>query len=363
VNLTPEQIRGVELAAEAFRTGRDFALGGYAGTGKTTLMKSLVEQFPSTAVVAYTGKAVEVLRSKGLPDAQTIHSLIYSYDQASDEFILKKKSEVDVAGFFIDEASMVGGDIYRDLKSFDKPIIAIGDPGQLPPVSPSDLNLVETPDYCLEQIHRQAEGSGILDLAHHIRHGGGYADAPQAGDAATRPKRDLGGRGSSWLHFDVLLCGMNATRHRFNRLARQHRSIQGQLKPGEPLICLQNNKQKGWFNGAMGTVLEVGEVRSITKGEYKNEITQVNFQWADGRVETLPVLTSSLGCRPPDWRVSRNLKCCVMDYGYAITCHKSQGSEWDRVAIIREEAPALWDQKRWDYTAITRAAKEVRIFV
>ena len=82
----------------------------------------------------------------------------------------------------------------------------------------------------------------------------------------------------------------------------------------------------------------------------------------DGRKVELPLLKSQFGNKPIDARGLNNSQNIVLaDYGYAITVHKSQGSEWDKVLVVDEQCQ-MWEAKRWRYTAITRAASELKYY-
>ena len=152
-------------------------LGGYAGTGKTFCVSYLHRKLDNYAVCAFTGKASNVLRKRGIGVAQTIHKTIYAPmldergkiildDYGRPIFDLKKHLEYD--GLIVDEASMVNDVIYEDLLSFGVPLIFVGDHGQLEPVG-CDVNLMKSPDYRLEEIHRNA--GEIAWFADHIRQG------------------------------------------------------------------------------------------------------------------------------------------------------------------------------------------------
>ena len=153
MNLTAEQQNAVTLAVDAIKNGSLFRIGGYAGTGKTTIAKFIVESVPKAMVCAFTGKAANRLAEKGLPMAQTLHRTIYNYDPYSKTFSLKDQSEVYGDYFLIDEGSMISMPLWRDVQSFGKPIIVLGDPGQLEPIG-DDPNLMENPDVVLEQIEQ-----------------------------------------------------------------------------------------------------------------------------------------------------------------------------------------------------------------
>ena len=174
-----------------------FRLFGYAGTGKTTLARHFAEQVDGDVqFAAFTGKAAQVLRSKGASNAKTIHSLIYrprGEEAVEDEetgktsmapmFSLNRQSPVAKASLVIvDECSMVDEELGRDLMSFGTPILVLGDPGQLPPISGGGFFTEHEPDYLLTDIHRQARDNPIIDLAMRVREGidFGYGDWGEA---------------------------------------------------------------------------------------------------------------------------------------------------------------------------------------
>jgi exodeoxyribonuclease-5 len=189
VTLSDEQANAVEWLCSFPRPVQ--TLGGYAGTGKTTVIRTLTDHLPSFAVCAYTGKAANVLRRKGVAGASTIHILIFSprEEEWRDErgrihvkmvFDLKEPSEVDATGFIVDEASMVNRELHDALLTFDRPIIYVGDHGQLPPVGGADFNLMSNPDVTLEEVHRNA--GEIARFAEFIRKGHSAGDWQQQPD-------------------------------------------------------------------------------------------------------------------------------------------------------------------------------------
>ena len=145
-------------------------LSGYAGCGKTTVIKHLHSFLPYFAVCAYTGKATNVLRKKGIESATTIHNLIYKpHEDSNGDVYFTLANDIACEGVIIDEASMVGKEIFQDLRSFNKPLIFVGDHGQLEPISEKSFNLMEYPDYKLETIHRNA--GEIAHFSNYIRNG------------------------------------------------------------------------------------------------------------------------------------------------------------------------------------------------
>lgn len=178
LDLSADQSRALEQLLTWVKkpTSRSITLGGYAGTGKTTLIsvlrRELATLYPEhvVAFAAFTGKASQVLRMtleehKALlpqDSCTTIHKLLYtpSIDKEGRLLSWKKTATLEANLLIIDEASMITDGLWMDLCSFGIPIIAIGDHGQLPPIG-SNFNLLQKPDITLEQIHRQAEGNPI----------------------------------------------------------------------------------------------------------------------------------------------------------------------------------------------------------
>jgi exodeoxyribonuclease-5 len=157
-----------------------FRLFGYAGTGKTTLARHIAESVGGNVVyAAFTGKAAHVMRGKGCTDAGTIHSLIYRMrgeDETGPSFTLNRESTAAKAAIIIiDECSMVDEEIGRDLLTFGKPVLVLGDPAQLPPVAGGGFFTAAEPDVMLTEVHRQAADDPIIRLSMTVREGGTLA--------------------------------------------------------------------------------------------------------------------------------------------------------------------------------------------
>lgn len=321
-------------------------VGGYAGTGKTTLIAHLIGGWEDVAVVALCGKAAHVLRQKGV-EAQTVHSLIYlPFENAEGKICYRKRDYLkDVSTIIVDEASMIDHLLHQDLLSFGIPILWVGDHGQLEPVG-GQTNLMANPTLRLEHIHRQAADNPILRLAHAFREG-------RATPFWEDPKGRLTLTDSSYFDKFVcperqIICGYNKTRHRVNKKVREQLNRTDLVEPGEKLICLRNSKRHGVFNGQQFTVVGIlGETRRIIEVEVETD---------DYQSMTLPLLKKQFGVE-----VLKDYKpkdVVLADYGYCITAHKSQGSEYSSVLAIEELAPA-WNPKRWRYTVATRAKEQL----
>jgi exodeoxyribonuclease-5 len=383
-----------------------FKLFGYAGTGKTTMAKELASGVEGPVFFgAYTGKAASVLRAKGCPGASTIHSMIYrsreksrlalklleqelvearqlatheGRDEATCPIVCKLAAEVeqerqrasgpvfdlnpdspirDAALVVIDECSMVDGEMGEDLLSFGTPVLVLGDPAQLPPVMGGGFFTEDkNPDVMLTDIQRQARDNPIIAMAARVREGG---ELP-IGKAGTSRVLERGYRldPQEVLAMDQLLVGKNTTRHGFNRRMRQLHERGGEFPvEGDKLVCLRNNHELGLLNGAQWTTVssfndEDGpdvtlEIRPIDATDANEEPKVVNAHKAPFRGEKVDVWTRK--------------DAEEFDFGYAMTCHKAQGSQWDNVLIVDESWVFRQDRNRWLYTAITRAASSVTV--
>jgi exodeoxyribonuclease-5 len=346
INLTREQRLVTNRILK--RLGRDqvVSLGGYAGTGKTTVVCYLKEQLPGFAVCAYTGKAAHGLRLKGV-DAGTIHGRIYNPSPQPGGgvmFVRKQPFEVGCEGFLVDEASMVSKVAYEDLLRFNMPIIAVGDHGQLEAIG-DDANLMAEPMYRLETIHRNA--GVIACFAEHLRKG--------------KPPRSFQGDGKvrlvdancvtdrMLLRADQIICAFNRTRCAANQHIRRLLGHKGLVEKGDRIVCLRNNRNAGLFNGQQGTVTKV----------HKGRVPRLDFV-ADGGAlyDGVPYDPRCFGREKPDFDYNPDAPH-PFDYAYAVTAHKAQGSEWDRVLVMEPPACGWWDHKRWAYTAASRAKRRL----
>ena len=394
---TDDQSRAYEQCLDWIRKGgrganAQFYISGYAGTGKTSLARYIAREVRGRVLFgAFTGKAASVLRRKGCPNASTIHSLIYRpkgsslgerighletlIEQGDDDatkmeawrkeleelqsrdtanFELQQDPEIkDAALVVIDESSMIDSKIGNDLVSFGRPVLWLGDPGQLPPVNGTPF-LKREPDAMLDQIHRQAEGSAIIKLAHDIRRGE-RAKYGSFGDVDILRKADF-----DWDlvdDADQVICGKNITRHSIIRRIRKKRGIEN-LYPlkDEKLICVSNNHEEGLLNGVTCTAASDSEVYKKTIDiviDYeglKRDLTidPGHFEESYGKRKSYP-------------------KRDTVDhfaFGYCITGHKSQGSQWDHVVICDDRMKVADPEfrQKWLYTCVTRAAKKLTIY-
>lgn len=382
---------------EAWVTGKTpkvFKLYGCAGTGKTTLAKHLAKLVGRRVYfTAFTGKAAEVLQRAGCPNARTIHSLIYipkekgkkrltalelemtklpndappelvedlqrrieeereNLDRPS--FKLNSESEMRFASLVVvDECSMVDGQMGEDLLSFGVPILALGDPGQLPPVGGRSFFAANTADHTLTEIHRQAKGSPILKLATMARLGekipyGDYGDGCRVVEKITPQEA---------VEADQIICGRNSKRRAINMRVRKLLGYEDELPVAQDkLICLRNNHDEGLLNGGQW-IVESSEL--LTGDSSTLDLHQLGFP--ENKIFTTSHNHYFQGKTSKDISPWLRADSNEFDYGYAVTCHKAQGSQWDNVIIFDESFCFRDDRHKWLYTAITRAAKTVTL--
>lgn len=372
-----------------------FRLFGFAGTGKTTLAKHLAKTVKGQVLfAAYTGKAAHVMRRKGCEGASTIHQLLYKPIEDDEEKLAKVRKAIedskdpierltlkreldellkpkfgmqDRAGkraklIVIDECSMVNQVIGQDLLRLGIPILVLGDPAQLPPVEGGGYFTEQAPDVLLDQIHRQAEGSGILQLATHVRTnraawiaGGSYGEE----ESCVVSKSEFEQFGDP-LAFDQVLVGTHKTRRIWNNRIRTLLGRSGfEPVPGDKLVCLKNDHGNRLMNGELWTCRECVSVN--------NDKVTLTIESEDepGRIVTVDTVRHFFQGRDEELKL-RPVAGARFDFGYALTVHKGQGSQWDKVLLINEtgafrrpETPDMpW---RWLYTGVTRAAKQLMV--
>ena len=377
-----------------------FRLFGYAGTGKTTLARHVVDELHLDWVcyAAYTGKAAHVMRTRGgCEGAQTIHSLIYqplgsddtelvrlrsqldelnlNPDGASAEeldrqrtdilaaiaaearkpkqlaFQLKEDSELADADLLIlDEASMVNAEMAEDLLSFGVKILVLGDPAQLPPVSGAGYFTNARPSYLLTEVHRAALDSPITRIATSIRNSPVGDTSVGCSGADGNCGRFRGTR--NLLAYDQIICGTNRTRW---RLIARVRELSGQYgsKPvvGDRIIIRANSRDAAVFNGQQFTVLGCENDR-----EYHNPAERYVMQLMgdDGVERELRVWAEGFVNAAGERSVSLNGRKLTVAATFAqvITCHKSQGSEYARVLVVDESG--VFRAMKWKALSATR---------
>jgi exodeoxyribonuclease V len=407
-----------------------FRVFGYAGVGKTSITSYAIDELgldtmakgadgivngsDGVLYAAFTGKAALVMTRKGTP-ASTIHSLIYRVSEATPDEIERIKKELaeirgklptldpavrlfeesrlrsleirlddihkprfvfneqsivrDAALIVLDEVSMVGDDMARDLLAFGKPILVLGDPGQLPPIKGEGAFTKAAPDVMLTEIHRQAGESAIIRLATMARQGLPIPYGEHDAHVWKMPRSSV--MPEQMLRGGQVICGRNATRIQLNIAMKRAAGFDtvypsGEHRNGhiEKIICLKNRHDLGIVNGMF---LELSDVRD------ENEIGfSATIRTEDGDAVGA---TDSKAARyviykghfddhvqrdPERERRDHWVKKGLIEavWGYAITCHKAQGSAWPNVIVFDDGlGRTAEDRARWLYTAITRAER------
>lgn len=382
------------------------AVTGYAGTGKTTIIGEFVKlvrnYFPqhnkSVAFLTFTGKAATVLFKK-LQQCNayqtndycgTVHRLMYEPEVEFDTKInafkiigwkkrFQSKSEIPYNLFVIDEASMISDELLEDIRSYGIPIIAFGDPGQLPPVN-GNCSILDNANYHLHEIHRQAWHSPIIKLSQYVRD---YGCIPYQKDANFSYSDKI--FKVSWTYpgtqqyFNnnidfrdpnvITLCGFNSTRCQVNdMIRRRHRFNLPVPYAGERVICLSNNYESNIMNGQIATLVWL-----MNEGTAYRTTLDIDGQYYEsymstecfGKASYESIFTLNKMKKKKFGRAKQLgfNSFDYFDYGYATTVHKSQGSEWDKV-ILFEQRASSWDDSynaKWLYTAITRAKEKLLV--
>lgn len=420
ITLTQHQQEQLNSVKEALTAGNEAVLSGAAGTGKTTVLKKLQEQLSMPVIyLTPTGKAAVRVTEQSGSSCQTIHSALFSeVDELESEdggkvelrFSEPKPPEGCYRGTLvvIDEASMVGEDLARILREqvidiAQAKILWVGDHEQLPPVKSNWGADLQNPHGKLTEVHRQALGSPVLELATRIRQGSSES-FQNWGEKAVKIDRATVDGGVNWLlegGDKTLLTFLNNTRKVANLSYRNKKEYpMGDLVKGETLLVTMNNHNLGLMNGETVVIADIEENEKLTKA-LKTRVKLVTIERTH-RGRTYPV---SFYCFPqifdqdtkdkPDSKMVAEVRSRLYDaeqyeeirqdtgwdtheiyaareilrgkvlqctYGYCLTVHKSQGSQWKEVGYIaggffrkmKSSDPDYW--KRLYYTAVTRAS-------
>jgi exodeoxyribonuclease-5 len=394
-----------------------FYLGGLAGTGKSTLIGPIVDMLglnlEQIAIVAPTAMAAKVVRKKlaawGIPTGtSTIHKAIYqprltkpeviemdlarakmqlianpantfvenrvklletnlerAYDINDIKFRLNPDSTiVNVKLIIVDESSMVGTEIAEDLKSFDIPVLAIGDPGQLKPIGDTPGLCIGAPDGLLTEIHRQAQDNPIILYSHLVRAGKSMDYGDYGALKIIRARDD---------HYTCapdreaqIIVGMNRTRWEITSVLRRMRGIESSApQEGEPLIVRKNSREHpDLVNGTFLTStrnhadLEPGraQVMISTKDEDGRPYQLNSYQ---GLFEEHLHREKNFSTASKKDAFKARMKIHQLDFGWVMTCHAAQGSQWRSVIVHDESRVFKEDAANWMYTAATRAEDEL----
>lgn len=385
--LTKKQEQGLSLCIEKYLNNERYCvISGYAGAGKSTLVKVIVQNLPGidpeedVVYACFTGKAAQVLLKKGNKNVTTLHKLLYeSIPKPDGTFFRKPKTNIEYKIVVVDEVSMAPRNLMELLFKHDVFIIALGDPFQLPPVDKDqDNGLLNNPDIFLDEIMRQSLDSEIIQLSMKIRNHESI-DYFKGRDIIVMPKTDLNTGVLQWA--DQILVGTNATRVTINNQMRDLLGRGNKPENGDKVICLRNywdnfaTNDDPLVNGTIGYIDNVYESFNRIppwvgggpiKVLYADFISDSNADFGTLQMDEKQILT---GERCLDYRAIYKLKSnrrtqhlvpMEFTYGYAITGHKSQGSEWDKVLVLEERFPFEKEEHaRWLYTCVTRASEKL----
>lgn len=389
--LTKKQEEGLKLAVQRHRAGEKYTvISGYAGTGKSTLVKFIIEALqvePSKVCYAtYTGKAAQVLAKKGNKNAITLHRLLYdSFPLPAGGFYRKKKPFIDYSVVVVDEVSMAPKELMDILFSHKAYVICLGDPFQLPPIDKDqDNHLLDNPHIFLDEIMRQATESEIIRLTMDIR-AGKPLELFKGNEVQIYNKNELVLGMYDWA--DQILVATNNKRHDINNIMRQQKGFGPEPCIGDKVICTHNywgdcsltEPYDPLVNGTIGYILDEPEMirRNVPTSIYKpgfidtmalhinSDADQEYVTYIDHNIINCQesVLTSY-----DKYRLSQaknrigDVVPREFSYAYAITVHKSQGSEWNKVLVLEENYPReKIEHARWLYTAATRAMEKLVI--
>lgn len=415
LEFSPQQNAALAAIEKWFsdESARPFVLNGFAGTGKTTIAKYMPEVIKAkkdeeVLYVAYTGKAASQLERKGCRGATTAHRLLYVPIAKSKKNLINlnetlesavitdpnlnseesrkllaeiKKERLRLSSMeftdnpdeerlrharliIVDESSMIDQKIHQDLMALKKPVIYCGDPFQLPPVRGASPVSQLAVDVMLTEVHRQALDNPILALATDLRNRKPFSTEElehRNGDQLLQIKKMSSGSYMLYNEHDQILCAMNATRNSLNQKIRKRKIEENIVWEGDDgvgrgdrIIFLRNDYDNNYFNGTMGVVDRVRPAR-----RHQEYMISIDGETDEDNFRKYDVWTGFLHGRhksdQPNFTQS-------IDLAYAITCHKSQGSEWDSV-LVHFERMSNVDIARWLYTAITRAKKRCTIMV
>jgi exodeoxyribonuclease-5 len=274
----------------------------------------------------------------------------------------------------VDEGSMVGETIADDLRSFGVPILVIGDPGQLPPVAENPGFLNRDPDFFLDEIHRQAQDNPIIRLSVQARAGKELKPGRYAG-AHDDEWAEVVMRGGDRVTYDLdrdaqILVGTNRKRW---FITHKLRKALGYTTTGpcagEPLIVCKNSRSipdlvNGSFVQCVESVgnLEEGEAYVVVTVEDEFSVTRP-LSACQGVFEEHLFQKKGAASAPKARAFRSRIDGEQLDWGWVITVHKSQGSQWDEVVVHDESGMFHDDAAKHLYTAVTRAAKRLTVVV
>ena len=401
MELTRKQEEGLKIAVARYYAGEPYTvISGYAGSGKSTLIKFIIDALhlppEKVAYVAFTGKAANVLRQKGCINATTAHKLLYyAKPMPNGQYIFTPKASLE-EGYkliVVDEVSMLPKDMWLLLLHHKIYVLACGDPGQLPPINKDQVNgVLDHPHVFLDEIMRQAQDSAIIRLSMLVRDGGDFRkfeSVPGEVRIITNKikfRADKDDYAACLCNADQILCATNRNREQLNKLVRALNGRGPTPEIGDKVIGLTNHwnelskKYSPLTNGSIGYIADMYDMYArYPKWIYDNQIrllmSNIYIEEDDDNFYDIPIDYSHLttGEMSVDPRTLYRIKKYVQNtdkpgfyvpydfsYGYAITCWKAQGSEWNNVLFFEEGFPTNEEEHmQYLYTGITRASNKL----
>lgn len=390
ITLNAEQEQAVQMARWLVeKPGRIGVLNGAAGTGKTTCLRTILEEIGPSVMVAPTNRAARRAADVTGKPAQTVHAYVYEPKVQPDGTVVfwrkpSFKLERPTSRVIVcDESSMVGPAVWQDLwaavQDVDASLLIVGDAFQLPPVAPEHQPFslfdesfaricrdadIELDRVDLTRVWRQALESPVLRAATSLReHPDDWAHACQVieGIPACRrvAERVAGMRDDGIDH--VAISYTNDVRRQINRQVRKLAGLDDNADPvpGEPLLVRKTNKKAGLFNG------QVIEFPGYWQAPFKLPPQYRGVRFGDiACLIDINVLLDGLQADPNQTR-GLPFQYVDVNFGYAVTCHAAQGCEYDHVIVQWENTIVrvmpVNMRIRWVYTALTRAKKKVWI--
>ena len=392
MELNEKQKNGLTLALQRYKNKEKYTvIAGYAGAGKSTLVRFIIEELKTYGVketdvcfACFTGKAAQVLLKKGNKNVITLHKLLYkSIPKESGGFVRIPNPSIPYKIVVVDEVSMAPKTLMDLLFKHNVYVICLGDPFQLPPVDKKEDNhLLDAPHIFLDEIMRQAQESEIIQLSMAIRENRPI-EAFQGKEVQILNKEELNTGMLTWA--DQILVATNATRVSINTQMRKLLNFGEQPQDGDKIICLRNywdcfsDNEEPLVNGTIGILknsfLTKRYLPNIVKsidGLSHIDLIMGDFISDSGmyfhslEMDKKMIDTGEFSL---DWKTvyqlnrnpkTRDIPPLEFTYGYAITCHKAQGSEWDKVLVIEEKFPFdKIEHARWLYTAVTRSSEKL----
>ena len=392
MELNEKQKNGLTLALQRYKNKEKYTvIAGYAGAGKSTLVRFIIEELKTYGVketdvcfACFTGKAAQVLLKKGNKNVITLHKLLYkSIPKESGGFVRIPNPSIPYKIVVVDEVSMAPKTLMDLLFKHNVYVICLGDPFQLPPVDKKEDNhLLDAPHIFLDEIMRQAQESEIIQLSMAIRENRPI-EVFQGKEVQILNKEELNTGMLTWA--DQILVATNATRVSINAQMRKLLNFGEQPQDGDKIICLRNywdcfsDNEEPLVNGTIGilknsflTISYLPRIVKSTDGLSHIDLIMGDFISDSGmyfhslEMDKKMIDTGEFSL---DWKTvyqlnrnprTRDIPPLEFTYGYAITCHKAQGSEWDKVLVIEEKFPFdKIEHARWLYTAVTRSSEKL----